>query len=500
MTPFACLQAPPVAAGWSPEDRILSADVVVVGAGPGGAAVALQLALAGADVLVLEEGPSQSRFRLNQANTARFHMQEAGSMVAQGPTPFLVAAGRGVGGGSLINSALCFRTPRDVLQGWEDVVGDDRYSPEKLDPVFRWLEENLQIGPARNDHVAGVHNLKIVQGATEMGLIAGLASRNTPACIGCGACNFGCPSNGKASVNLNLLPEACKLGARIQAETRVSEFLMEGDRVVGVRGRMHDPETGVAGGQLTVNADKVVLSCGAIGTPRLLHFSGLAERMTGVGEGLHVHPGSAVLARYPEPVYMWKGATQGSWFESPEHPGVLPHAFTAPPEVVALLLAPMVGGMKPAMAQLDYIGGILALVSDKGEGTVKAFPDGRAWITYDFADGDVDRMKESMILCAEVQLKAGATTLYGVAHGIGAHDNLDDFAAAMRSRQIRDFILYSSHPMSSVRMGRALDAGGKAIGVEGLWVADASVFPTSLGVNPQLSTMAVSTLIGQGIR
>ena len=164
-----------------------------------------------------------------------------------------------------------------------------------------------------------------------------------------------------------------------------------------------------------------------------------------------------------------------------------------------MLVAPHLGGMKSAMAQLDHIGGILALVSDKGEGTVKAFPDGRAWITYDFAEEDVERMKESMILCAEVQLKAGATELYAVAHGAGKHSDLDSFAESMRSRTIRDFILYSSHPMSSVRMGKALDAGGKALGVEGLWVADASVFPTSLGVNPQLSTLAVATLIGQSM-
>lgn len=499
MIPVVCLQPPPVAEGWSPEDRELTADVVVVGAGPGGAAVSLQLAQAGADVLILEEGPARSRFRLNQANTARFHMQEAGSMVAQGPTPFLVAAGRGVGGGSLINSALCFRTPPEVLQEWETIVGDDRYAPEKMEPVFRWLEESLRIGPAPNDHVAGLHNLKIIEGARALNLPGGLADRNTPACIGCGACNFGCPSNGKASVNLNLLPEAAKRGARLQAETKITEILMEGDTVVGVRGRMHDPETGAPGGLLTVRADRVVLSCGAIGTPRLLHHSGVAERMEGVGEGLHVHPGSAVLCKYPEPVYMWKGATQGSWFESPDLPGVLPHAFTAPPEVVALLLAPHLGGMKSAMAQLDHIGGILALVSDKGEGLVKAFPDGRARITYDFADEDVERMKESMILCAEVQLKAGATELYAIAHGAGKHSDLDSFAKSMRSRTIRDFILYSSHPMSSVRMGKALDAGGKALGVEGLWVADASVFPTSLGVNPQLSTLAVATLIGQSM-
>ena len=262
---------------------------------------------------------------------------------------------------------------------------------------------------------------------------------------------------------------------------------------------MFHPDTGEAGGRVEVRADRVVLSCGAIGTPRLLHHCGLAERMGPVGEGLHVHPGSAVLCRYDTPVHMLKGATQGVWFESPELPGVLPHAFVAPPEVVALLVAPYLGGMKQAFAALPYIGGVLALVSDKGEGRVRAFPDGRAWISYSFDEGDVARIQEGMVLCAEVQAAAGAVEFYGVAHGMPAYRDLAAFSSAMRTREIRDFNLYASHPMSSCRMGSVIDPGGESYGIAGLYIADASVFPSSLGVNPQVSTMAIATVIGRSI-
>jgi len=485
-----------VAAGFSDEDLDLRADVCIVGAGPGGSATAKVLAEAGLDVLVLEEGPAQSNFHKSQAHTSRYHMQEAGTMVARGPTPFLIAAGRGVGGGSLINSALCFRTPDAVLEGWDAELDAD-WSPQTLAPVFDEIEELIGVGLPTSDHAAGKHNVRIAEAADRLGYVGGLAARNTPGCVGCGACNFGCPVNGKATVNLNLMARAVTAGARIQAETKITGVDLEGTRVVGVSGRCVHPDTGAPGGAVRVLARHTVISAGAIGTPRLLHHSGAARHMNGVGQGLHVHPGSAVLALFEDEIDVFQGATQGCWFETPELPGVLPHTWTSPPEVVSMLLAPYYGGIKETFPVLRRIGGVLALVSDKGHGSVSAYADGRANIAYAFDAHDVKMIQEGMVLCARVLLEAGATELYAVAHGVPATGDIDVFAAAMRATTIRDFILYSSHPMCSCRMGHALDGDGRAVGLDGISVHDASVFPSSLGVNPQLSTMAVSTVLSR---
>lgn len=488
--------AAPEATGFSTEDLELTADVCIVGAGPGGSATAKVLAEAGLSVLVLEEGPKASNFKTSQAHTARYHMQESATMVARGPTPFLIAAGRGVGGGSLINSALCFRTPDAVLEEWDGLLETD-WAPSTLAPVFDEMEELIGVGLPTSDHAAGKHNVRIAEAAKRLGFEGGLARRNTPGCVGCGACNFGCPVNGKATVNLNLMARAVLAGARIQAETKVLSVDVEGDRVVGVSGRMFHPDTGVEGGHVRVRADHTVLSAGAIGTPRLLHHCGLASRMTSVGRGLLVHPGSAVLGLFDDEIDVFQGATQGCWFEDPELPGVLPHTWTSPPEVVSMLLAPHYGGVKETFGVLRRIGGVLALVSDHGHGSVSAYPDGRANIAYSFDAGDIQRIQEGMILCARVLLEAGATELYAIANGVAATGDIDVFSAAMRQTTIRDFVLYSSHPMATCRMGHTLDAHGRAVGLDGLSIHDASVFPGSLGVNPQLSTMAVSTLLSR---
>ena len=493
------IQPAPRAAGFHDlrEGQVLEAQVCVVGAGPGGSTVAWELARAGLDVLVLEEGPRASDFRPNQAHTARVHMQEAATMLAQGPTPFLIAAGRGLGGGTLINSALCFRTPEHVLQEWEELLGDSGWGPQAMGELFDEVERVTGVGLPLSDYVAGEHNLRIAAAAERLGLPGGLARRNTPGCVGCGQCNFGCRVGGKASVNLNYLPMAVRAGARVQAELKVLSVDTEGERVVGVSGRGVDPKSGQLGPSVSVRAEHVALAAGAVGTPRLLHLCGLAERIPHCGEGLLVHPGSAVLARFPEPVDVFHGATQGVWFEDPALPGVLPHGWASPPEVISMLLAPHYGGVKHVHPHLRHIGGVLALVSDHGHGSVGAYDDGRAKIRYDFDPHDVERIQEGMVLCARVLLEAGATELYAVAHGIPVTGDLDTFAAAMRATSIRDFTLYAAHPMCTMRMGRSLDSEGSVLGLQALTVADAGVFPSSLGVNPQLSTMAAGTRIGR---
>lgn len=479
-------------------------DVVIVGSGPGGGAAAQVLAEAGLSVLVLEQGPATSRFRPNQDQTARYHMQEGGTVVAEGKTLFPIAAGRGVGGGTLINSALSFRTPDAVLDEWERTLKDDFWGIANVGAALDTVSEivGVCITP---EEVAGENNKLIARGVEKLGYEGGLAPRSTPGCKGCGICNYGCPTMGKASANLTFLPRAVNAGATIQADTDVVEILVEGGRAVGVRGVVRHPDSQEEVGQLTVKAPIVLLSAGAIGTPRLLWYSGVAELASGAtGKGLHIHPGGAVLGVCDERIELWKGATQGAYCHVPGLPGVLPHTFTAPPEVV-LSAAGFVG---PRLAEgldlLPHLCGLIVLVSDKGTGEVRAHPNGRAKIAYDFADKDLERAKLGLVASAKILRAGGAKRFLGPVHGLGIHDTVESFEAALASRIVTDFVMYSAHPMSSCRMGldpqtSVIDPRGEVHGIPGLYIADASIFPTSIGVNPQLTTMATATLIARRI-
>ena len=484
------------------EGRELEADVVIVGSGPGGAAAARVLAEAGKRVVVLEEGPARSRFRRSHAHTARYHMQEGGSMVARGSAFMPIAAGRGVGGGTLVNSALSFHTPDAVLADWAERLAEPMWAPEAMRPIFDELTAMVGVG-ITPDVVAGENNRIVVRGAAALGHPGGLAPRSTPGCTGCGACNFGCPVGGKASTDLTFLPRAVAAGALIQAETRVSQILVEDGRAVGVRGQAFHPDTRVGGGPVTVRAPEVLVCAGGIGTPRLLWQAGLGEALGGaVGEGLHVHPGSAVLGISPTRVEMWRGATQGAYFHVDDQPGMLPHTFQAPPEA-CLLAAGFVGDrLEEGLEVLPYLCGCIVMISDHSAGRVRATASGRADIRYDFLDSDVQRIKDGMEVVAEVLLAGGAQELLAPVHGVGRHRSAASLAEALVDKSIRDFTLYASHPMSTCRMGldpasSVVDGEGRAHLLPGLRLADSSVFPTSLGVNPQLTTMAVGTRIAQ---
>jgi len=486
-------------------DHEVSVDVVVVGSGPGGAAVARALAEGGQSVAIIEEGPPTPRFRPNQAHAMRYHMQEQGSMIAQGNLLMPIAAGRGVGGGSLINSAICFRTPDHVLEKWTALLGDDRYGPEAMRGYFDEVGAIIEVGPTSID-IAGENNKLIVRGAKKLGLPTGLVHRNAPRCVGCGMCNFGCPSGGKASVDLNLIPLARAAGAMVYADTRVDTLLTEGDRVAGISGEVRNTDTGEPVGRLTVRAGRVVLSAGAVGTPRLLHSTGLADKMSSqVGENLHCHPGNGVFGRASFPVQMWRGATQGAYFEDPVLPGVLPHTMSLPPGAMMLALGGAGGSAKEFMKQAPFICGCLVMVSDTSRGSVRANADGTAKMSYWLNDEDEARIRAGVVRTAEVLLAGGADEVFVPARGGMWTADLKLVEAHMDQINIRDFFaMYAAHPMGTCRMATSasegvVDPSGAAFGVRDLYIADASVFPSSLGVNPQWTTMALATAIGRGM-
>lgn len=495
-------QTPP-AEGFSKTDRHETADVVVVGAGPGGAAVARELSRRGARVLLLEEGPPKSRFNRNQGGSMRHHMQEGGTMVATGAM-MPIASGRGLGGGSLINSAIAWRCPDEVLAGWADLLGDDRFSPAAMKPVYDELWELLGIWSTRIE-IAGKNNDLIVRGVQKLGLEGGYLDRATPGCTGCGVCYFGCPTGGKASVDTNLLVEAVEFGTRILADVKVEQILVESGKAVGVAGRSFDPDTNVEGGRVIVKADKVVIAAGGIGTPRLLHVAGIAETLgPAVGKGLHLHPGNAVIGICDERVDWWKGATQGAYFHPPGLPGVLPHTFSAPPEACIAAMGLVGEDAKKLIAEFPYYTGLVVMVSDKGEGTVSAWSDGRARIHYEFDPGDVARFKKGMWWSAKVLLAGGAREVTAPVRAMGRYADADALAAELADRPLTDFTLYASHPMSTCRMGKdpetsVIRPDGRTHAIEGLYLTDSSIFPTSLGVNPSITTMAMATILGKGM-
>ena len=475
------------------------ADVCVIGAGAGGCAAACALAEAGLSVLVLETGSHwrPQEFVQDAAWAYRHLYTEQGARSAVGNAVIPVPGGRGVGGSTLINSAICFRTPERVMQEWADHHGCHRLAPEPMGPRLDrvWQTLRVVVNPVvfqRNN------NLIFKHGADRLGLPGQWLARSAPGCVGCGVCYLGCPTGGKTSADRTFLAEAIATGrCVVHADCRVAEIQAQGDQVVAVQGALVDPATLHDAGSFAVRARTFILAAGPVGTPKLLLGNGLADPAT-CGAWLYLHPASGMLARFDQEIRPWRGVTQGFYVDRWER-GYLLQTYTASPDQTYTGMPYSLGeDLLRAIADLRHMAMAGPLVHDEdSRGGVSL-----QGMTYFLGDGDRRRLLAGMRECAEVFFAAGAREVYpGVVGGRAVRSPQEIAGAIPDTVPARRIYLYASHPMGTCRMGddrqrSCVDPDGRVWGLKNLHVADASIFPTSLGVNPQVTTMAVGLVVG----
>ncbi|MBW2727030.1 MAG: GMC family oxidoreductase N-terminal domain-containing protein [Deltaproteobacteria bacterium] len=230
------------------------ADVVVVGSGPCGSVVAHSLAVAGRSVILLEEGPpfTPQDYEFEGSLSMARTMREGGLRRTEGtilPTMQAIA----LGGGSLVNSAICVRPPEFVFEGWSSRFDLEHTSREALDPHFDAVAEFLGIAPTP-ENVQGRRNLLMKTGCDALGYSSEPISRNVRGCRGSGECFTGCRARAKQSMDITYIPEALQLGARVLTSVQVQGVLAEGRRAVGVEGQVVEPFTGVCGHRFKIRA------------------------------------------------------------------------------------------------------------------------------------------------------------------------------------------------------------------------------------------------------
>lgn len=475
----------------------VNADVVVVGSGAGGAVAAATLAEAGARVVVVEEGPQVSAEQDFSGPTfARFQRlcRDNATSLIWGRPPIPLPLGRVVGGTTVVNSGTCFRAPARVLRRWETEYGVDEVADGGLDHHFEAIEDALNVRPVPWE-LLGPNGMAAHRGATALGYSGGPLLRNIADCHGCGQCAFGCPTDAKQAMHVSYLPRAERAGAVIYSRSRVERITLEDGRAVGVTAAMLD-ERGRPRGRLTIEAPQVVVSAGAIHTPALLSRSGIADPSRQTGRNLRIHPATGVAALFGEGWRQWKGTLQSyyidQFFDSHE---LMFEATTAVPSVGAGSIS-SIGA--EAMTELGALGQLATLgfyVSDTSRGRVTRLSRGRALATYRLNQMDSRRMGKGLAVAAEVLLAAGASRVFVGLPGhrvVASRRDLESLQQRVRPDHLR---LTAFHPMGTARMGAdperaVLDPYGRHHVVSGLWVADASVFPSCVGVNPQITIMA----------
>lgn len=489
---------------------VLDADVVIVGSGASGAVVACELAEAGYRVIVLEEGPFVPGLDLGGmrvSESLRHVWRGAGLTVAYGlgDTPHInMTMGRVVGGSSVVTGGVCFRVPDVVLDVWHKQRGLQELNERTLEACYASVEHAVHVESVP-EHMRSRSTQLFAEGARLRGLAIKPIRRNTDGCNGCGRCNFGCPHMAKLSVDQTYLPRAAAKGAQIFADCLADEVLMKGDRAVGVAGRLLNGKRGEPGDAFVVHAPLVVLAAGAAFTPLLLRRSGITGVSGQVGKNVTVHPGFRMIARFDEEVHGWAGSMQSAYSDALEHEHITLVGLFIPPAIMAATMPGIGPSLLRRAGEVKHLAVFGGMIHDAGGGRIWPGLGREPIITYRMAREDRALIPRVIREMGEVFFAAGAREVFAPVLGAPGMD-ADTFRAFPFERvHARDIECSSQHPLGSCRMGKTrehsvVDPYGKVWDTRGLYVADGSIVPTSLGVNPQLAIMTLATRVAWHLR
>lgn len=476
---------------------MLTADAVVIGSGAGGAMVARSLARAGLATVVVEEGRrwTVAEFRAGHPIDRYAGLYRGGgATVALGRPAVVLPIGRAVGGTTVVNSGTCYRPPAVVQRRWRDEFGLP--VADRLGGYLDEVEHTLQVAPVPLQ-VMGRNGRLLLDGAAALGWAADPIPRNAPGCGGCCQCAIGCPRNAKFGVHLNALPQACAAGADIIADARVQRLLHQHGRVRGVRARRPD------GTAFDVLAPIVVVAAGATETPALLRRSGLGGHPR-LGRNLAIHPAAPVAGRFNHDVFAWRGVLQSAAVHQlHETDGVLIEATATPPGMGSMVFPGYGPQLLDWLDQAHRVATFGAMVADRGVGRVATLR-GQTVLHYQLSRPDAAKLMTAIDAMGRLLFAAGAVE---VLTGLPAAPTVTSPAAlrdALSRTDPRGLHLAAFHPTGTAAAGAdeqrcPVDETGRLRGIDGVWVADASILPSSPEVNPQVSIMALALAVADAV-
>lgn len=499
-----------------PGDVSIRAEICVIGSGAGGAVLAARLAEAGRDVVLLEEGRFHTTDDFDEDEAALVPRLFADQgLRATDDLSVTLLQGRGVGGGTIVNWMAMLRAPDHVLDEWERVHGTSGMGAADLAPIFDLIEEEVHARVVPDDAHSPA-NRALLDGARRLGWRARAAHLNAKGCVRAGSCSIGCRYGAKQGALVTYIPRALAAGARLFSDVRAERIELRERAGRAPLKRVHgvvlDPTTGRPRARLAVDAPIVVLAAGAIGTPTLLQRSGLGGG--GVGKYLRLHPTSLVNGCYPDEVHPWTGVPlsvvcdeflgldggYGFWIECP----------AALPGLSAAALPGFGAAHRELASDAGRQASFIVLVRDgadrrRSTGEVWVDPNGRTRIRYRLGETERRSLVAGLQAAARIHLAAGARrafTFHAPPVFVARDGDVSRIAGA--SVAPNRVALFSAHVNGTCRIGTdPLTSGctpdGERHGVPGLYVADGSLFPTGLGVNPQETIMALATVVARRI-
>jgi choline dehydrogenase-like flavoprotein len=489
-------------------------DVCIVGSGAAGAILAWELAERNHTVVVLERGGYYARneqrndFTQKEDEMIPALYKNAGLQFAV-PAGIAIAQGSCVGGSTVVNDAVCFRTPDKVLEVWKDEYKIEHISSSDMKKYFEKVEERISVSQVQ-PHEINKNNQMLKEGCKALNWESGPNDRNCKKCRQCGLCHLGCYYGTKQSMletYIHDIEKDYENAVTIYANCQAEKIIVSGNRVSGVKGEI----VGNNGRKfmLSIKPKVLIISAGAISSSELLLRNGL-NRNELVGRDVSLHPSPAIIGHFKDEINGHQGipfayhCREFSILKTNE-PGYMIESVFLPPYQFTLSLPAFQYEHKEMMHNYNHYAMAGILLQDEPMGRIMLGGPIGTIINYELSKEDSKKMIQGMEKTAKIFFAAGAD------HVITSHRKKTilysehDFPLIdERGVGPWDINLGSAHPQGGNKMGgesssSVVDSYCKFHGIENLFVCDASVFPTSIGVNPQLTVMAIASRVAEHI-
>lgn len=497
----------------SPPSKLVC-DVAIVGSGAGGGITAELLAKAGLNVVIVEEGPlkSSSDFRQLESDAYPTMYQESAARKTRDKA-INILQGRCVGGSTTVNWTSSFRTPVATLDHWRSHFALADFGNDALAPYFEQAERRLSIGPWLTP--PNENNNLLRRGAARLGIAAASIQRNVKGCWNLGSCGLGCPTNAKQSMLVTTIPAALERGAMLLVQTRAERFELANGRVQSL---LCAP-AGQAGGPSTrIVASHFVLAGGAINSPAVLLRSQAPDPHGRLGVRTFLHPVVLSAAQMPGKVEGWQGAPQtiytDHFLETQAIDGPIGYKLEAPP-LHPVIFASTVSGhgqeQSDLLRQFPSTHVLLALLRDgfheeSPGGIVRLRGDGTPELDYPLTGFVMEGARRALLSMAEIQFAAGARQVLPVHEMARPYGSWNEARQGITAFPMKPLLtkVVSAHVMGGCGLAGRPELGvarpdGVHWQLDNLSIHDGSLFPTSIGANPQLSVYGITNRLAQGL-
>ena len=377
----------------------------------------------------------------------------------------------------------------------------DAYKRDHIDVVMERINANTEATTQNGTHT------RLMEALDALGMEHRPIVRNARLdddAANCGYCPFGCQQGCKRSAMKTWLQDASDSGARAVVGCHAERILVEDGAATGVEATVTHADGSTTA--LTVEAPTVVVACGSVESPALLLRSGIGG--PAVGKHLRLHPAFVVWGAYEEPVEGWRGQIQSLVSDAlddlEDGCGLLIEATGMAPGLMAASYPWQDGAShKQLMQAFRWQAPFITVARDHGEGEVVLDDLGRAVVRWGL-DDPVDRRLAQRAHRELVRLHhaAGAAEIFTAHQALlrwRRGDDIDGFLEQVESASYEpnDVACFTAHQMGSCRMGSepsesVADGRGELHDTKGVWIGDASAFPTAPGVNPMVSIMSLA--------